>query len=702
MASIARSRRAPLAVACGVLFVTFLDNTLISVVLAGIQSDLGAGVQTLQWVINGYALAFASLMLAGGMLGDLFGRKRVMLSGLTLFVVGSAIAAVAPGAGWLLMGRVVMGVGAAGSEPGTLSILRHIFEDRSERARAIGVWAAVSGTALAMGPVIAGVISGVFDWRAVLWFNLALGGAAFFAAWKVLPESCDPDRGGFDLQGALLGALALGTVIFATIQGESEGYATWWIVSLFVLSGLALVAFVRHELRVENPMLDLRLFRNGVFALSNTVAFTTFFGVFSIFFFVALYLQLLANQSPLGTALDFIPMTIVMIAASAITGRWVSRVGVRVPMFVGCILGGIGILLADAVIGPDVGFAGLSWTLAIAGAGFGIALVPVTSAALTTVAPEHSGMAAAATNTSRELGAVFGVAVLGTVVNGELTSSLIGRLQQLGIPANFQSIVIEAVKHGGVPKDASQAAKINPAARNAGPIVNEVLNAAEKAFQSGLHQALLISACMLLGSGVAVWFVMRGVHPTDDGTGTGLSHPQTDSGLSTPLRAIRFLIALIVVVGAAVSVEYFIGPTGLDTTTTTTTTTTTAKVADGKGPPTSTQLPTVSLSQATNLSNGQKVTVKGAGFDPDEPLVALECAVQGDKTSNGDCDLNHLQSVKTNSEGAVVLTMTVRRGPFGTNKRTCGPKQPCQIAVSAPRQNAGDQRATADISFAAP
>ena len=576
-----RSRSLALAVLCTVLFVTFLDNTIVSVTLADIQGQLHAGVQTLQWVVNGYALTFASLMLVGGMLGDLFGRRKVMLGGLVLFSAGSVVAAVAPGAGWLLAGRVVMGVGAAGSEPGTLSIIRHLYEDRPTRARALGVWAAVSGTALALGPVIAGLIGGVSDWRGVFWFNLAIGAAAFVAALALVPESSDPEGAPVDIAGSVLGAVALATAIFAVIEGETAGYGTWWIVGLFVVSGLSATAFALVELRQRRPVLDLRLVRRPRFTVSNMVAFTTYFGIFSIFFFVALYLQLLAGQSPFSTAADFVPMTVLMIAGSALAGRWVARAGPRLPMTVGCVAAGIGILVVDTVLGPDVGFSQLSWSLGIAGAGFGVALVPVVSAAMSSVEPERSGMAASATNTSRELGAVFGVAVLGAIVNGQLTSNLTDRLNQLGIPANFQAVVIAAVTHGGVPESSQQAAQQNPAAAAAPGLVDKVISAAERAFYSGLHTALLISACLLLASSVVVWFTF----------GRADARASSASPRRTGVRVVEAAALVVVLVGAALGLEWFLGPTtqdaqassGSDRAATTTTTRTTSS---GGGAPT--------------------------------------------------------------------------------------------------------------------
>ena len=397
-----------MAVLCFVLFLTFLDNAIISATLSAVQSDLHAGVSQLQWVVSGYALAFASLMLMCGTLGDLYGRKKIMLIGVVVFCAGSVIGAVATNTATLIAGRVVMGIGAAASEPGTLSMIRHLYPERETRARALGIWAAVSGLALALGPVIGGVLVGLWSWHAVFWFNLIFGVVAFVAAAIVLPENSDPVRARLDFPGFVLGALALGSATFATIGGETAGYKAHWILALYGFAVLTAIAFVLVERRAQNPVLDVRLFRRPAFAGANVVAFTTYFGIFSIFFFTALYLEVVGAQSPYGLALDFLPLTVGMVIASLLTGRWVAAWGAKIPMAVGCVIAGVGILLTDLKISPQAGLSDIGWTLAIAGIGFGIAIVPVTSSALSSVPGEHSGMAASATNTSRELGAVAG------------------------------------------------------------------------------------------------------------------------------------------------------------------------------------------------------------------------------------------------------------------------------------------------------
>ncbi|HMK99925.1 MAG TPA: MFS transporter, partial [Acidimicrobiales bacterium] len=443
-----RRGRAALATLSFVLFLTFLDNTIVSVVLAGVQSTLHVGVAGLQWVVNGYALVFASLMLTMGTLGDLFGRKKVMLAGVAVFCVGSIIAALATSDAMLIGGRVVMGIGAAASEPGTLSMIRHLYPDRQERARALGIWAAVSGLALAMGPVIGGVLAGLYSWRAVFWFNLFFGAVAFAGAALTLPENADPQNARLDIPGFALGAGALAAVSFGIIQGEIEGYGTWWIDVLFVVAAVCAAAFVVFELRARNPVLNLACFRKPPFSGSNVVAFTSYFSTFALFFLVALYLEVIGTSSSYQTALDFLPMAVAMVLAAVFTGRWVAATGPRWPMTLGCLLAAAGVLLTEVRLSPSAGLGAIGWTMGLAGAGFGMAVVPVTSSALSAVPREHSGMAASMTNTSREMGAVAGVAVLGSIVNGQLSVALAHRLHQLGIPQSFISLVLTAVTTG--------------------------------------------------------------------------------------------------------------------------------------------------------------------------------------------------------------------------------------------------------------
>ncbi len=501
---IVRGIRAHLCFAAllAVLFLTFLDNTVASAVLTSVQAKLHANVSQLQWVVGGYALAFASLMLMFGALGDNFGRKRLMLIGVAIFCGGSVVCAISVNPSELVIGRIIMGIGAAASEPATLSMIRHIYPDHKARARALGAWAAVTGLALAMGPIIGGILVGIWSWRAVFWFNLVFGALALIVAGIALPESVNAIRKKVDFAGFFFAAVILGTATFACIQGELTGYASGWVITLFIVSFLTIPIFYIAEKGAKSPMLELGFFRRKSFTGSAFIAFASYFSIFSIFFFVALYLEVVASVSAYGLAEDFLPLLGGIVVASLFTGRWVGRIGSRVPMTVGCLLAGLGVILTYAAIGPHVGVTTLGWTMGIAGIGFGIVIVPVNATALSSLPAANSGMASSAVNTSRELGAVAGVAILGSIVNGQLTVNLTARLIQLGIPATYRHLVITAVTTG---QTSAEEAGLSPATKKAfQALINKVVNAAYGALTHGLDIALIASALLLLlSAGVA-------------------------------------------------------------------------------------------------------------------------------------------------------------------------------------------------------
>lgn len=493
------TRAAALTAVLAVLFLTFLDTTIVSVALGDIQNDLGAGVIPLQWVLNAYSLVFASLMLVAGSLGDRFGRKSAMVTGIVIFCGGSVMCALAPSVGWVIGGRAVMGVGAAASEPGTLSVIRHLYPNRAQRARALGAWSAVSGLSLALGPVIGALLVSVDDWRLVFWFNLALGGFLLIALVLFVPNSADPQPGGIDGGGFLLGALALGSLIYAGISGEQYGYGTWRIVALFAIAGAAGVGFVLVEHRVASPMLDLRYLKDAAVSNGLFAAVAIYFGVFSIFFLTALYLDVLLGYSGARLAGMFAPMAAAIVLGSTGSGFWVGLVGPRGPLITGGALSAAGILAARQCLSADPPFTALMLSLAVAGFGFGVAVVPLTSIVLGHVPAARSGMAASATNTARQVGSVIGVAVLGAIVNSYLTSDL---HRTLGSGSGF---IINLLQTGG-----SQAANQQDSLVHPPPLIAPIVNAAKDAFRDGLHAALLVSALLILLSALITAIVPRG------------------------------------------------------------------------------------------------------------------------------------------------------------------------------------------------
>jgi EmrB/QacA subfamily drug resistance transporter len=496
-------RRRPLALAslCTLLFLTFLDNTVVSVALASIQSDLHGGVSALQWVVGAYALTFASFMLVFGMLGDKFGRKKIMLAGVGVYCAGAALAAVAHGIGILIAARAVMGLGAAASEPGTLSMIRHLCPEERGRNRALGVWAAVSGFSLALGPVLGGALVGVWSWRGIFWFDVTFGLAALVVAAMVLPESADAQAGRVDVPGTALGAGALAALIFGIINGESAGYTAPSVLALFAVSLVAGAAFVLWERRAPFPLLDLRYLRVPRFTIPNVVAYCTYFSTFAIFFFTALYLSVIAGYSAYRIAGLFLPMTVAMILASLLAGRWTAAAA-RWLLVAGCLLFAAGLLLTNVVISPNPAYLPLAAALGLAGVGIGTCVVPVTSSVLGAVPAERSGMAASATNTSREFGAVTGIAILGAVVNAELRSGVVSRMTHLGASAALQQYVLQVIETGSVSLPHGRSSTGN------GPL-DQIIQAGYAAFTDALHGALYLSAALLAAAALLCAVTLR-------------------------------------------------------------------------------------------------------------------------------------------------------------------------------------------------
>jgi EmrB/QacA subfamily drug resistance transporter len=506
----AGSRRAALATVLAVLFLTFLDTTIVSVTLGDLEGDLSAGVIPLQWVINAYSLVFASLMLVGGSLADRWGRQRVMLAGIAVFCVGSALCALAGGVAMVIAGRAVMGFGAAASEPGTLSIIRQLYADRRGRARALGAWSAVSGLALALGPVVGGLLVGAGDWRSVFWFNLALGLVLLLAVWGWVPDSRDPQPGRVDLAGFGVGTAGIFCVVFAGISGEYEGYRTWWVVALFLVGAAALLAFGPLEARTRTPMLDPRYVRPPIVRAALFAAFAVYFGVFAIFFLTALYLDVGLHYSGWKLAGMFAPMAAAIVLGGLLAGAWVARRGSRIPIVIGCAVAAAGMVLARVEVGAAaLSFPLLALALAVAGLGFGVTVVPLTSAVLTQIPSRHSGLAASLTNTARQLGAVVGVAVLGAVVNAHLRDEV---ERTFGSPllAGPREDVLRILETGG----------------SAGAFdINRIPANFVVAFRDGLQVSLLVATVLVVLAGVAAALVREPPPADEDGELTRPGQP---------------------------------------------------------------------------------------------------------------------------------------------------------------------------------
>jgi EmrB/QacA subfamily drug resistance transporter len=406
------------AVAFG-LFMIMLDNTVVNVALPSIQRELGVGLSELQWIVTGYALAFASLMLIGGKLADLLGRRAIFVTGLAVFTVSSLACGFA-GSGDVLIGaRVVQGVGAALMNPATLSIIAATFPP-AERGTAIGIWAGVSALALALGPLVGGLITEHIAWNWIFFVNVPVGALAIAASFLVIPESKDQSENQrLDLPGLFASGVGLFALTYGLIEANGHGWTSGRIVGAFVVAGVALASFVVLELRGRAPMLDLALFRSGTFAGANLVILLVALAMFGVFFFVSLYMQNILGYSPVQAGAAFLPMTVLIILLAPLAGRVSDRVGSRWLMTLGMTLVGVQLVYFSR-LGVEATFWNLLPAFLVGGVGMALTMTPSAAAGVRSVPVDKSGVGSAVLNAFRQVGGSLGIALMGAIMAHEI------------------------------------------------------------------------------------------------------------------------------------------------------------------------------------------------------------------------------------------------------------------------------------------
>jgi EmrB/QacA subfamily drug resistance transporter len=404
------------------LFMTALDNLVVSTALPTIRVDLGASLESLEWTVNAYTLAFAVLLLTGAALGDRFGRKRMFSIGVTLFTLSSAAAALAPSAGALVAARGLQGVGAAIVLPLTLTLLSEAVP-AEKRGLAIGAWSGISGLGVALGPVVGGAVVDGISWHWIFWLNVPTGLVLVPLAMRYLTESHGP-AGRLDLPGMGLAGLGLLGVVFGIVRGEALGWTSTPIVASIAAGLVLLVAFLAWERRAHAPMLPLRFFRSRAFSATNGASLAMFFGVFGSIFLLSQFFQTTQGVSPLESGLRVLPWTIMPMFVAPVAGILSDRIGARPLMATGLAFQAIAIGWLAAVSTPTVAYTALLVPFILAGTGMALVFAPAANSVLGAVRPEEAGQASGATNAIRELGGVLGVAVLASVftANGGYSS----------------------------------------------------------------------------------------------------------------------------------------------------------------------------------------------------------------------------------------------------------------------------------------
>jgi EmrB/QacA subfamily drug resistance transporter len=396
------------------LFMIMLDNTVVNVALPSIQRDLGADLSSLEWIVTGYALTFAALMLIGGKLADAYGRRLIFVAGIVIFTASSLACGLAGSEEVLIAARIVQGAGAALMNPATLSIIAATFPPR-ERGTAIGIWAGTSALALAIGPLVGGLLTEHVGWEWIFFVNIPVGVLGIAASFLLIEESKDETHVRLDLPGLLTSALGLFSLTYGLIEANSYGWGSGRIVGAFVLAAVSLGLFLVLERRQRAPMLDLSLFRSGTYTGANLVVLFVALAMFGVFFFVSLYMQNILGYSAVQAGAAFLPMTILIILLAPVAGKASDRVGSRWLMTSGMTLLAIQ-LLYFSQLGSDSTFWRLLPGMLIGGAGMSLTMTPSAAAATRAVPVEKAGVGSAVLNAFRQVGGSIGIALMGAIM----------------------------------------------------------------------------------------------------------------------------------------------------------------------------------------------------------------------------------------------------------------------------------------------
>jgi EmrB/QacA subfamily drug resistance transporter len=497
-----------LAAMCFALFMIMLDNTVVNVALPSIQEDLGASLSGLEWTVNAYTLSFAVLLVTGGRLGDIFGRRRVFLFGVVVFAISSAAIGLAPTQGWLVAGRAVQGAGAAFMMPGTLSIISNTFPPH-ERGRAIGTWAGVSGLALALGPVVGGALAEHVSWRAIFFLNLPVAAGAVAVTLFAARESYDRTVARtVDYAGIATISTGLTALVLALVEGNQWGWGSPEILALLATAVVALGAFVAVELHGKRPMVEFAYFRSRSFLGANAVAFIVSFAMLAMFFFMALYMQNVLGYSPLEAGVRFLPSTLVIIVVAPVAGRLSDRVGPRPLMAAGLGFAALALWMQSGVT-PETTYGDLLLSFSIMGLGMGLTMSPMSTAAMNAVSPDKAGAASGILSMFRMVGGTFGVAAIGALFQSLARDEVARTSQAAGLPPGMEHELTESLGSG----------RVEELARTLDPVAAERLaDGMRDAFVHALSGALTLSAAVAaLGVVLAIALIepKRAQRPVD-------------------------------------------------------------------------------------------------------------------------------------------------------------------------------------------
>ncbi len=479
-----RRRQLVLVVCCLSLFIVGLDNTIVNVALPTIARGLGASVSGLQWIVNGYTMVLASLVMLAGATADRFGRRRVFQVGLTVFTVSSALCSVAPSLGWLIAFRVLQAIGGSMLNPVAVSIISSVFKGRAERAWAIGVWISMFGVSMALGPVIGGILTGTVGWRSIFWVNVPVGLAAIALAARFIPESRAGLQRRPDLVAQVLVIVMLGSLIYAIIEGARTDWREPGIRGLFALAGTAFAVLVLWELRRKDPLIDPRYFRSLPFTGAVLTGICAFGSLGGFLFLSTIYLQDARGLSALGAGLHMLPAATAMAICPLLAARLSASSGLRVPLT----LGGMALTLSMASMSRLTVSSGDVYLIAafmVFGIGLGMVDGQISNAAVSAMPPSQAGLASGIASASRQMGQALGVAVTGSLLNANLHGPVPDGFRCRQPPCLVRADRVRV--HRALPRPGDTACPI--AAQRGGPGCRWAARGARKASAAAIQRA---------------------------------------------------------------------------------------------------------------------------------------------------------------------------------------------------------------------
>ncbi|MEO6123307.1 MAG: MFS transporter [Ilumatobacteraceae bacterium] len=481
-----------LGVLCLSMTIIVMDNTILNVAIPSLIKDLDATNSQVQWIIDSYTIVFAGLLLTTGSLSDRFGRKGALQVGIVLFMLGSALSALATTATYLIITRAFMGIGGALIMPSTLSLLTNTFRDPKERGRAIAIWAGFSGVGVALGPVIGGLLLQHFSWASVFWVNVPIGTVALISGVFLLPTSKETKTDRLDPLGSILSMLGLGALLYGIIEVPAKGWSNLEVQAGFVVGVLAVIAFITWELRTSHPMLDMRFFKNPRFTAANMAITLTFFAMFGSLFLMAQYWQFVHGYTALQAGIRLIPYAAGMMIVAPMSARVVERIGSKRVMTIGLCTVTVALLLMS-LLQRDTPYVIAILPFVLMSAGVGFTMPPATESIMGSLPRDKAGVGSAVNDTTRQMGGAVGVALIGSVVASIFASEVDG------LTSRFD---ISRVQLAEARSSLGSALKV---ASTLGDQANGFTIGVKDAFVSGLHSGLRLAAGVVVCAAVVVW-----------------------------------------------------------------------------------------------------------------------------------------------------------------------------------------------------